>query len=51
MVASETAEEEFRLDLDTGLLEDFYEALKENPKLKFKDWYDNTQRQELNSGG
>jgi len=51
MVASETAEEEFKLDLETGLLKDFYEALKENPKLKFKDWYDNTQRQELNSGG
>ena len=51
MVASESDEEEFILDLDTGLLQEFYEALKENPSLKFKDWYDNTQRKELKSGG
>ena len=33
-LASETGDEEFILDLSTGLLKEFEEAVKQNPKLK-----------------
>ena len=49
-LASETGEEEFILDLSTGLLKEFEEAVKQNPELKFKDWY-SSRRQSLNEGG
>ncbi len=49
-LASETPAEEFELDLSTGLLKEFEEAVKENPKLKFRDWYSN-RRQSLEAGG
>ena len=49
-LASETGEEEFILDLSTGLLKEFEEALKRNPKLKFKTWY-SSRRQKLGGGG
>ena len=49
-LASETGEEEFELDLTTGLLEEFKEALEENPGLKFKDFL-SSRRQNLNAGG
>ena len=49
-LASETGAEEFELDLKTGLLKEFEEALKDNPKLKFKDFM-SSKRQKLNSGG
>jgi len=49
-LASETGTEEFELDLSTGLLKEFEEAVKENPKLKFEDWYSN-YRKKLNEGG
>jgi len=49
-LASETGEEEFILDLSTGLLKEFEEAVKQNPKLKFKDWL-SSRRQKLGSGG
>ena len=49
-LASETPTEEFELDLSTGLLKEFEEAVKENPKLKFRDWYSN-RRQSLEAGG
>ena len=49
-LASETGEEEFELDLSTGLLEEFKEALKENPGLRFRDFL-GSKRQNLNSGG
>ena len=43
-LASETGEEEFILDLSTGLLKEFEEAVKQNPKLKFKDWYSSRRK-------
>ena len=49
-LASETPTEEFELDLSTGLLKEFEEAVKKNPKLKFRDWYKN-RRQLLEAGG
>ena len=49
-LASETPAEEFELDLSTGLLKEFEEAVKKNPKLKFRDWYGN-RRQSLEAGG
>ena len=49
-LASETPAEEFELDLSTGLLKEFEEAVKENPKIKFRDWYKN-RRQSLEAGG
>ena len=49
-LASETPAEEFELDLSTGLLKEFEEAVKKNPKLKFRDWYKN-RRQSLEVGG
>ena len=49
-LASETPAEEFELDLSTGLLKEFEEAVKKNPKLKFRDWYKN-RRQLLEAGG
>ncbi|MBC8411150.1 MAG: hypothetical protein H8E12_20900 [Rhodobacteraceae bacterium] len=49
-LASETPAEEFELDLSTGLLKEFEEAVKKNPKLKFRDWYKN-RRQPLEAGG
>ena len=49
-LASETGAEEFELDLSTGLLKEFEEAVKENPKLKFKDFL-SSRRQKLNDGG
>jgi hypothetical protein len=49
-LASETGPEEFELDLSTGLLKEFEEAVKKNPKLKFKDWY-SSRRQSLDAGG
>ena len=49
-LASETPTEEFELDLSTGLLKEFEEAVKKNPKLKFRDWYKN-RRQSLEAGG
>ena len=49
-LASETPAEEFELDLSTGLLKEFEEAVKKNPKLKFRDWYKN-RRQSLEAGG
>ena len=49
-LASETVAEEFELDLSTGLLKEFEEAVKENPKLKFKDFL-SSRRQKLNDGG
>jgi len=49
-LASETGAEEFELDLSTGLLKEFEEAVKDNPKLKFKDFM-SSKRQKLNSGG
>jgi len=49
-LASETPAEEFELDLSTGLLKEFEEAVKKNPKLKFRDWYSN-RRQSLEAGG
>ena len=49
-LASETGEEEFELDLSTGLLKEFEEAVKDNPKLKFKDFL-SSRRQKLNDGG
>ena len=49
-LASETPAEEFELDLSTGLLKEFEEAVKKNPKLKFKDWY-YSRRQSLEAGG
>jgi len=49
-LASETPAEEFELDLSTGLLKEFEEAVKKNPKLKFRDWY-SSRRQSLKAGG
>ena len=49
-LASETGAEEFELDLSTGLLKEFEEAVKDNPKLKFKDFL-SSRRQKLNDGG
>ena len=49
-LASETGAEEFELDLSTGLLKEFEEAVKENPKLKFKDFL-SSRRQSLNCKG
>ena len=49
-LARETGTEEFELDLSTGLLKEFEEAVKKNPKLKFEDWYSN-HRKKLNEGG
>ena len=49
-LASETGAEEFELDLSTGLLKEFEEAVKNNPKLKFKDFL-SSRRQKLNDGG
>ena len=49
-LASESGAEEFELDLSTGLLKEFEEAVKENPKLKFKDFL-SSRRQKLNDGG
>ena len=49
-LASETPAEEFELDLSTGLLKEFEEAVKKNPKLKFRDWY-SSRRQSLDGGG
>jgi len=49
-IASETPEEEFELDLSTGLLKEFKEALKEDPKLKFKDWLSNRRGKYSNGG-
>jgi len=49
-LASETGAEEFELDLSTGLLKEFEEAVKENPGLKFRDFL-SSRRQNLNSGG
>ena len=49
-LASETSSDEFILDLSTGLLKEFEKALKQNPKLKFNDWY-KSRRQKLNEGG
>ena len=49
-LASETPAEEFELDLSTGLLKEFEEAVKKDPKLKFRDWYSN-RRQSLEAGG
>ena len=49
-LASESGEDEFKLDLSTGLIKEFEEALKQNPKLKFRDWY-RSRRQKLNEGG
>jgi len=49
-LASETGAEEFELDLSTGLLKEFEDAVKDNPKLKFKDFM-SSKRQKLNSGG
>ena len=49
-LASESGAEEFELDLNTGLLKEFEEALKDNPKLKFKDFM-SSRRQKLNDGG
>tara|TARA_R110000765_G_scaffold336738_2_gene427064 strand:- start:344 stop:715 length:372 start_codon:yes stop_codon:yes gene_type:complete len=49
-LAAETGPEEFELDLSTGLLKEFEEALKKNPKLKFIDFYSN-YRKKLNAGG
>ena len=49
-LASETGDDEFELDLSTGLLKEFENAVKENPKLKFKKWY-RSRRQSLNEGG
>jgi len=49
-LASESGEEEFELDLSTGLLKEFEEALKDNTGLKFKDFL-SSRRQNLNSGG
>jgi len=43
-LASETREGEFELDLTTGLLEEFKEALEENPGLKFKDFLSSKPR-------
>ena len=49
-LASETGDEEFILDLSTGLLKEFEEAVKQNPKLKFKDWY-SSRRKSYGEGG
>jgi len=49
-LASESATDEFILDLSTGLLKEFEKALKQNPKLKFKTWY-RSRRQKLSHGG
>jgi len=49
-LASETGDEEFILDLSTGLLKEFEEAVKKNPKLKFKDWY-SSRRKSYGEGG
>ena len=49
-LASESGAEEFELDLSTGLLKEFEEAVKDNPKLKFKDFL-SSRRQKLNDGG
>ena len=49
-LASETGSEEFELDLSTGLLKEFEEAVKDNPKLKFKDWL-NSRRKSYGEGG
>ena len=49
-LASETGEEEFYLDLSTGLLKEFEEAVKENPKLKFEDFMKG-RREKLSNGG
>tara|TARA_R110000824_G_scaffold133001_1_gene295641 strand:- start:139 stop:540 length:402 start_codon:yes stop_codon:yes gene_type:complete len=48
--ASESGTDEFILDLSTGLLKEFEKALKQNPKLKFNDWY-RSRRQKLSDGG
>ena len=49
-LASETGAEEFELDLSTGLLKEFEEAVKENPGLKFRDFL-SSRRQNLDAGG
>ena len=49
-LASETGSDEFILDLSTGLLKEFERALKQNPKLKFNDWY-RSRRKKLSGGG
>ena len=49
-LASETGPEEFELDLSTGLIKEFEEAVKKNPKLKFRDFL-SSRRQKLGSGG
>ena len=49
-LASETGPEEFELDLSTGLIKEFGEAVKKNPKLKFRDFL-SSRRQKLGSGG
>ena len=49
-LASETGDEEFILDLSTGLLKEFEEAVKQNPDLKFKDWL-SSRRKSYGEGG
>ncbi len=49
-LASETGVEEFELDLSTGLLKEFEEAVKIKPDLTFKEFL-SSRRQKLNSGG
>jgi len=49
-LASETGEEEFDLDMFTGLLKEFEEAVKKDPTLKFRDFL-SSRRQTLSSGG
>ena len=49
-LASESGAEEFELDLSTGLLKEFEEAVKKKPDLTFKEFL-SSRRQKLNSGG
>ena len=49
-LASETGAEEFELDLSTGLLKEFEEAVKINPDLTFEDFMKG-RREKLSNGG
>jgi len=49
-LASESAAEEFELDLTTGLLEEFEKARELNPSLTFRDFLKAT-RQKFDAGG
>ena len=49
-MASETGEEEFFLDLSTGLLKEFEDAVKKKPDLTFKEFM-SSRRSKLKDGG